>query len=133
VLNKDIQIPDEFEIQISLTQSDIAHGVKGDCEHCPHALAIERSLREKFELNFGPNLDPSDCSVELQVTGPRARFYRDYYSVANAKGYWVAKLPPEVNSWIQNFDYNQSIVKPEPMEYSVTFGKVPLPTGLVSD
>jgi hypothetical protein len=79
-------------ITVSITDSDIDNGTRGDCWKCPVALALWRATGEKYIVWSG-NAYP---------LGRRDR---------------NVILPNSVQSWIGRFDRSEF---PKPMEFQLT-------------
>lgn len=66
-------------VRIDVTAEDIAHGVRGECDSCPIALAIERTLGVVPLVNrFDVALDGCDDDNAIDLPSEATFFIEDF-------------------------------------------------------
>ena len=100
----------KLELDIDVTAEDIAAGVKGNCGHCPLALAFRRAIAEKF-----CNCAISYCAVEggelIFSMGPQL-------FTNNRPLSFRAKHSEETSVFVSRFDQGLSV---QPNEFKLIF------------
>jgi alpha-ketoglutarate-dependent taurine dioxygenase len=91
-------------VKIQVTDQDIAHGLAGDCEECPIALAIYRAL---------------SATAGIRVGTGGVTLYRDH---ANA----MVALPAAASRFISRFDHDDLV---EPFEFDLDVPDELVPAG----
>ena len=82
---------------VELLPEDVERGEPGRSDRCPVALAVRRSLGERF-----PDWGNSEASLLVEVPGPQVSVRR--WPLANRTDHWTAPLPRAVTEWIRSFD-----------------------------
>jgi hypothetical protein len=103
----------KLTIPITVTHQDVKHGIKGNCEECPIALAICRSIATLQFKRIGRLTEYKSHAPSIGSHGGTLYTLNGMAKVA------YIYLPPVATEWIRRFD--QSLALTPPPQFNAVF------------